>query len=258
MAAALDDQPFGRAARTSRPRSKPETERPEPVPMPLALKAMAKAGRRACSLSRERDQADDAGVPFVAGGDDDGRPVADGEFVIGLGARLGQHLLLHRLALLVQPVERLGDAAGLDRIVGRQQPAAERGIADAAAGIDARTDQEAEMEGVDRLADARAARQRGKAGILLPADRQQPLHDEGAVDAGERHDVADRRQRHEIEQAEQIGRVGSGRAARSSRTVCTRARKVTPAAHRWPWPERSSSRFGLTTATASGSAPPTW
>ena len=139
------------------------------------------------------------GCHFVAGRDDDRRAGAAGKLRVGLGARLGQHLLLHRLPLLVQPVERLGDLPGLDRIVGRQQPAAERGVADAAAGIDARTDQEGQVEGVDRLADARRARQRREPGVPLLADRQQALDDEGAVDAGQRHDVADRRQRDEVE-----------------------------------------------------------
>ena len=131
------------------------TERPEPVPTPLGLKAMAKAGRRACSFSREAIRPTMPGCHLSLAVTMIGRAVAGGELGIGFGARLGQHLLLHRLAFLVEPVERLGDLAGLDRIVGRQQPAAERGVADAAAGIDARPDQEGEMEGVDRLADAR-------------------------------------------------------------------------------------------------------
>ena len=109
------------------------------------------------------------GCHVVAGRHDDRRAGAAGKLRIGLGARLGEHFLLHRLPLLVQAVERLGDLLRLDRIVGRQQPAAQRRIADAAAGIDARADQEGQMEGVDRLADARDARQRRQSGILLLA-----------------------------------------------------------------------------------------
>ena len=115
-------------------------------------------------------------------------------------------LVLDRLALLVEPVEGFGDTVRLDGIVGGEQAAAERGIADAAAGVDARADEEGEMEGVDRLADARDADQRPQPRILLPAYGEQPLDDEGAVDAGERDDVAHRRQRDEIEPAEQVGR----------------------------------------------------
>ena len=157
-------------------------------------------------LEPRGEQPDDARVPFVACRDDDRRAGADGKLDVGLGARLGQHLLLHRLPFLVEAVERLGDRAGLDRIVRRQQPAAQRGVADPPAGIDARSDQEGQMEGVDRLADARDAGQCRKPGILLLADRQQALDDEGAIDAVQRHHVADRRQRDEIEIAEQIGR----------------------------------------------------
>ena len=57
------------------------------------------------------------------------------------------------------------------------------------------------------------AGQRREPGILLLADRQQALDDEGAIDAGQRHDVADRRQRDEIEIAEQIGRRRAGPAS---------------------------------------------
>ena len=68
------------------------------------------------------------------------------------------------------------------------------------------------MEDVDRLADPRDAGERGKAGILLLADRQQALHHEGAVDAVQRHDVADRGQRDQVEIAEQVGRRPAGAA----------------------------------------------
>ena len=93
-------------------------------------------------LQPRGEQADDARMPVLAGGHDDRRAGAAGKLGVGLGARLGEHVLLHRLPLLVQPVERLGDLPGLDRIVGREQPAAECCVADAPAGIDARADQE--------------------------------------------------------------------------------------------------------------------
>ena len=217
MAAALDDQAFGgRVAH-------------QPAEIEAGDRA-ARAGADAVRvegdgegrpprmiLQPRGEQPDNAGVPFVAGRDDDRRAGADGKLDVGLGTRLGEHVLLHRLALLVEAIERLGDRAGFDRIVGRKQPAAQRGVADPPAGIDARSDQEGEMEGVDRLADARDARQRRKPGILLLADRQQALDHEGAVDAGQRHHVADRRQRDEIEVAEQVGRRLAGRRAGAAR-----------------------------------------
>ena len=128
---------------------------------------------------------------------------------IGLGLRLGQHLLLHRLPFLVEPVERLGDLAGLDRIVGREQPAAERRVADAPAGIDARADQEAERWNVPSgspMRDTRASAARPA--LRLLARRDQPLDHEGPVQAGQRHHVADGRQRDQVEHRQQIGLRG--------------------------------------------------
>ena len=167
-------------------------------------------------------------------------------------ARRRQHLLLHQLPFLVQAVERLGDGARLDRIVCRKQAAAECCIADAPAGIDARADQIGQMEGADRLADARHPRQCGQPLVLLLARHLQPLDHEGAVDAGKRHHVADGGKGDEIEQGKQVRRRRIDIRPRRILAVCTRARKTTPAAQRWPCPERSSSRLGLTTAIAAG------
>ena len=136
----LTISPRSAASRTSRPRSKPATERPEPVPMPLALKAMAKAGRRAWSFSREAISPTMPGCQLSARRDYDGRTRAAGELGVGLGAGLGEHLLLHRLALLVEPVERLGDRSASTGSSVAKQPAAQRRIADAPAGVDARAD----------------------------------------------------------------------------------------------------------------------
>ena len=87
----------------------------------------------------------------------------------------------------------------------RQQPRAEIGAADAAAGIDARAEQEAEMPRLGRAGEPRDVHQRGQAGIVAPAQREQALGDEGAVEALQRHDVGDRAERDEIEPAEQVG-----------------------------------------------------
>ena len=56
-----------------------------------------------------------------------------------------------------------GERARLERIVGREQPRAEIGLADAAAGIDARTENEADMIGVEPLADLRGIAQAPRA-----------------------------------------------------------------------------------------------
>ena len=97
-----------------------------------------------------------------------------------------------------------------DRVVRQQQLDAERGAPDAAAGIDARPEQEAEMPRLRRAAEARHVHQRGEPDILAPAQRQQPLGDEGAVETLERHHVGDGAERHEVEEA----RAGRARGAR--------------------------------------------
>ncbi|MBN9009098.1 MAG: hypothetical protein J0H63_02825, partial [Rhizobiales bacterium] len=86
-------------------------------------------------------KADDARMPLVARRDQHAGAVSSGKLGIGLGARFGQHARLHHLPLLVEPVERFRDLLGLDGIVAGQEAAAEGGVADTAAGIDARPDQ---------------------------------------------------------------------------------------------------------------------
>jgi hypothetical protein len=105
------------------------------------------------------------------------------------------------------------------------------------------------MIGRHRSADARHAQQGGETGILLMAGGDQPLHHIGAVQSLERNDVTDRRERHEIEPGEQVERSGTAVALLpEQRSVATSTRKTTPAAQRCPCPDRSSSRFGLTSA----------
>ena len=71
-----------------------------------------------------------------------------------LHQRLGlghfQRARLHRLALAVQPVERGSDRRRLVLVGDREQAGAERGVADAATRIDARSDQIAQVIGAGR------------------------------------------------------------------------------------------------------------
>src|SRR6185437_6610027 len=101
------------------------------------------------------------------------------------------------LALAVEAIELGGDARRLDRIFLQQQPYAEIGAADAAAGIDARAEQEAEMPRLRRTGQPRHVHQRGGADMFAPAQRDQSLGDEGAVETLERYDVGDGAERDE-------------------------------------------------------------
>ena len=73
---------------------------------------------------------------------------------LGLGLRDG--LDFDRLALAVEAVELGGEARAFGRIVLQQEIDAERGAADAAAGIDARPKQKTEMPRLGRAAEPRS------------------------------------------------------------------------------------------------------
>ena len=146
-------------------------------------------------------------MPFL-GADDDQRLV--GSFLhhaIRGGTGFLERARLDGLALLVEAVERGGDARRFVVVVGRQQLGAQRGIADASAGIDARAQNEAQMIGGRLLAQARGVGQRLEADILAAGHDGEALGDIGAVETDERHDVGHCRQRDEVEVVDE-GRLG--------------------------------------------------
>ena len=101
-----------------------------------------------------RDNADHAGRPALARHDDAGAALVEPERRERLRLGLGEHGDLDALALAIEPVEFGGDPGGFGGVGGRQQPRAERGVADAPARVDARADEEAEMIGRRRAAGA--------------------------------------------------------------------------------------------------------
>ena len=129
-----------------------------------------------------------------------------------LGFRLRERRLLDGAALVVEPVELGGDAGGFARVLLQQQPHAEIGAPDAAAGIDARPEQEAEMPGLRRAGQPRHVHQRGLPDVLAAAQRNQALGDEGAVEADQRHHVGDRAERDQMQQRQQVGLAAARRS----------------------------------------------
>ena len=116
-----------------------------------------------------------------------------------------QRLRLDLAALVVVGVEARCELRGFLRIVGGEQPGAEIGGADPAAGIDPRPQNETEMVGVDRHGHAADRRQRAQPGIApLPRDPD-ALRDKRAVDPGQRDDVADGAERDQVEPLQQVG-----------------------------------------------------
>ena len=145
-------------------------------------------------------------MPPVRGGCDDGALAFDRvRFQHQLFRRLQRHLF-DEPPFAVQAVELGGDAGRLVGVGREKQLGAKRGIADAAAGIDARPEQEAEMIRPRRLVEARAIEERGHARPRPRAHDAEPLHDEGAIESGQRRDIGDRRQRDKIERGEKVGR----------------------------------------------------
>ncbi len=144
-------------------------------------------------------------MPAFGGRHHDRALFLDAERRLRLGFGLRQGLELDRLPLAVEAIELGGDSGGFDRIVLEQEIDAEIGAADAAAGIDARAEQKAEMPGFRRTGKPRHIHQAGMPDAFAAAQRDQPLGDEGAVETDQRHDIGDGAQRHIIEEAEQIG-----------------------------------------------------
>ena len=160
-------------------------------------------------------------MPAFGGGDHHRALLLGAERGLRLGLGLRQGGELDRLALAVEPVELGGEPRAFRRVVLQQEIDAERGAADAAAGIDARPEQEAEMPGLGRAAEPGDVHQRGEPGVLAPAQRDETLGHEGAVEPLERDHVGDGAQRHQIEQAEEVGlgALGRPKTARTQHAV---------------------------------------
>ncbi len=228
-------KPSVTACRTALPRSTPPIERPDPVPMPPGSSAMAKAGRENFSFSRAATRPDHAGMPAFRRGDDNADLVLEPERGqrLGFGLRFGR--LLDHAALAVEAVELGRDPRRLDAVAFEQQPHAEIGAADAAAGIDARPQHEAEMPGLRRAVEPRHIHQRGVADMVAPPHRDQALGDEGAVEPDQRRDVGDGAERDVMQHAEQVrlGHLAVQKPRwRSSRLTATSVTNTRPTAAR--------------------------
>ena len=140
-------------------------------------------------------------MPLGGGRDKDrlvGRTL-QGQEGLSLGLLHCHHL--DGLPLPIQAVELGGDLPGLDRVLRQQQPRAEGGIADTAAGIDARPHEIAEMPGLRRSGEACRVEQRRQTDPAAALHDGKALAHEGTVEAKQRHHIRYRRQRHQIEAA---------------------------------------------------------
>ena len=185
--------------------SAPATERAEPTRLPSPFGGEREGRPVEALLQPRRDKPDDARMPIRRGRDDDRRVGSTVEHPQRLRLGLGDRGLLDLLALAVEPVELRRDAVRFHGVVAEQQARAERRVADAAAGVDARSDEEAEVPALGRLSEAGGIEERGEAEAPALAHDREALAHEGTVEAMERHHVGDRRERDEIEAREQVG-----------------------------------------------------
>ena len=172
-------------------------------------------GRPAEALLQPRgDQPDDAGMPSLAAGDQQRRPLARSNFRIGFRNRLGNGSRLDRLALAVQPVEQSARSSppptGSVAVNSRapsvaspiRPPALMRGPS-----RKPRCPQSGGLFRRDALMSARSPMR------SVRRSATSPFYDERAVQAGQRNHVADGAERDEIERRKKIGK---------------RARKIAP------------------------------
>ena len=171
------------------------------------------AGRPAIALLQPAgDDADHAGMPAAGGGEDQaGRHARLDLRPLELRDGRGLDLLLDLAALGIVAVQAAGEFAGLDLVLGDEEPGTQPRLPHPAAGIDPRAQQEARVIAARRLAEPRHIGERRQAGIAAPRHHLQPLGHQSAIDARQRHHVADRPQGHQIEPALQIG-LGPPRA----------------------------------------------
>src|SRR5262249_53451958 len=101
-------------------------------------------------LQSRGDEADHPRMPAVGGGHDDGPLLLDPERSHGLGLGLRQGSEFDRLTFAVESIELGCEARAFGRVVLHEQIDPEGRSADAASGIDARSQEEAEMPRLGR------------------------------------------------------------------------------------------------------------
>ena len=162
-----------------------------------------------------RNDADHPGMPCVAGEHEAGRVRAT--LLLHLRQRLLEHLLVERLALGVEHLEARCDGGRFLRIVGEQQPQAFHRLADAAGGVEPRTDDEAHLPGAEFLAqELGGAEQRTEPGPPRVGHEPQAMPHDDAVLAHKRYDVGHRGERDQVEQVQrEVFRQAEARCQRA-------------------------------------------
>src|SRR5690606_5386197 len=119
------------------------------------------------------------------------------DFSLGSGRCLFYGLHFDTLPLAIELVELRSDDHGLMLIVQRQEARAQSRVSNAAAGIDARADQETEMIRIERARGAGCEREGGEARFFAAPRHFQPPQYESAVETDKRHHIANGGERDE-------------------------------------------------------------
>ena len=157
-------------------------------------------------LQARGDDADDTRMPAFAGGPDE-RCVQPTRF--GLLQCRFAHGGFDVLSFAVQRVELFSQGQRFVAVDGGKTTRPEVRAPDAAARIDARSKDEAEVIGGGRRIDPRHICQRSQPGAGALSHDDKALAHQGAVDPDQRGDISDRRQGDEIKHVEKIRTLGA-------------------------------------------------
>ena len=120
--------------------------------------------------------------------------------------RLQQDISFYFLSQGIESVQSVGQHCRLKIVGCAKQPAAGGSFADAAAGVDPRPQHEPQMVAGGRLRKRSLVGQGLQSAVLPQGHDFQPLPDEGAVKPEQRHHVANRTQRHQVQPFHQVRR----------------------------------------------------
>ena len=154
-------------------------------------------------LDAAGDDADHPGVPALCR--DQQHRMAGGGLRLRRGEGSPEHLGLHVLAPAVHIVQPLGHGPRLDRVIAQQQAEPEVRFIHPPPGVDPRAEHEAERMRRRHILHQPDIQQRRDPGMAAPGHDLEPLRHQRAIHPGQRHHIADRRQRHKIQQVDRRG-----------------------------------------------------
>jgi hypothetical protein len=170
------------------------------------------------------DDADDSGVPALGPEDE----AAGTGALLGLGDGLDEHALLDLAAVGVGLVEVRGERAGLGEARGAEELEADGGVVEAAGGVDAGAEMEADLAGAHGPFGLEVSDflEGADAGALGVGERVEAVANEDAVGSGEGDDVADGGERDEVHERLERGLAAGVEPAEGAKRAPERHHEV--------------------------------